>query len=224
MVRKRTALAWVLLLTIVAGGANAGEWAAVRRVADGDTIELADGRLVRYLGIDAPEIHHEAGTAQPFGFEARTRNREWIGSRRVRLEFDAERFDLYGRTLAYVFLPDGSLLNETLLDEGLAFCLAKTPNVKYEERLLQAQRRAMESRRGIWREWREASGRYIGSRNSRRFHRSDCPEARRILPKNRVTFTTRWEAHWAGFSPSRECQPDFAIPSEPTPSPWPPPR
>ena len=224
VVWKRTALAWVLLLTILAGWGNAGEWGAVRRVADGDTIELADGRLVRYLGIDAPEIHHEAGTAQPFGFEARTRNREWIGSRRVRLEFDAERFDLYGRILAYVFLPDGSLLNETLLDEGLAFCLAKTPNVKYEERLLRAQRRAMESRRGIWREWREAPGRYIGSRNSRRFHRSDCPDARRILPKNRVTFTTRWEAHWDGYSPSRECQPDFAIPSEPTPSPWPPPR
>ena len=224
MVSRRTALAGVLRRLILAGWGNAGEWAAVRRVADGDTIELADGRLVRYLGIDAPEIHHEAGTAQPFGFEARTRNREWIGSRRVRLEFDAERLDLYGRTLAYVFLPDGSLLNETLLDEGLAFCLAKTPNVKYEERLLRAQRRAMESRRGIWREWREAPGRYIGSRNSRRFHRSDCPEARRILPKNRVTFTTRWEAHWAGFSPSRECQPDLAIPSEPTPSPWPPPR
>ncbi|MFO7708974.1 MAG: thermonuclease family protein [Desulfobacterales bacterium] len=222
--RKWIALGSFLLLAILAGGADAGEWAAVRRIADGDTIELADGRLVRYLGIDAPEIHHEAGTAQPFGFEARARNREWVGPRKVRLEVDTERFDVYGRTLAYVFLADGTLVNEALLQEGLAVCLAKVPNVRYEDRLLRAQRRAMESRRGIWRDWREAPGRYIGNRNSRRFHRRDCPEAGRILPKNRVAFATRWEAHWAGYSPSRECQPDFSIPSEPTPWPWPPPR
>jgi hypothetical protein len=132
----------------------------------------------------------------------------------VRLEVDVERFDGYGRTLAYVFLPDGSMVNEALLQEGLAFCLAKTPNLKYNDRLLRAQRQAMELRRGIWREWREAPGRYIGSRNSRRFHRHDCPEAKRILPKNRILFTTRWEAHWAGYSPSRECQPEFKIPSD----------
>jgi micrococcal nuclease len=123
MAWKRTTLGCVLLLALCAGWGNAGEWAAVRRVADGDTIELSDRRLVRYLGIDAPEIDHEAGTAQPFGFEARARNRERVGSRRVRLEYDAERFDVYGRTLAYVFLPDGAMLNEALLVEGLAFCL-----------------------------------------------------------------------------------------------------
>jgi micrococcal nuclease len=183
-------------------------------VADGDTIALKDGRLVRYLGIDAPEINHAAGTAQPFGFEARARNREWVGSGRVRLDYDLERLDAYGRTLAYVFLPDGSMVNERLLIEGLAFCLAKAPNLKYEDRLLRAQRQAMASRRGIWRDWREQPGRFIGSRNSRRFHRHDCPEAKRILAQNRIVFTTRWEAHWAGYSPSRECQPDFNIPSE----------
>ncbi len=214
----------VLLLVLGAGGAGAGEWATVRRVADGDTIELTDGRLVRYLGIDAPEIDHAAGTAQPFGFEARTRNREWVGSGRVRLETDLERFDVYGRTLAYVFLPDGSLVNEKLLAEGFAFCLARAPNVKHAERLLGAQRAAMEARRGIWGDWREKPGRFVGNRNSLRFHRPDCPEARRIRPANRVTFRTRWEAHWAGYSPSRECQPDFAIPADPTPWPLPPPR
>lgn len=224
MVWRRAALAWVLLLTVCAGWVNAGEWAAVRRVADGDTIELADGRLVRYLGIDAPEIDHKAGTAQPFGFEARARNREWVGSRRVRLDYDVERFDAYGRTLAYVFLPEGAMVNENLLSEGLAVCLAKAPNVKYADRLLRAQRQAMESRRGIWRDWREAPGRAIGNRNSRRFHRDGCPEARRIAHRNRIVFSKQWDAYWAGYSPSRECLPAFSAPAEPTPSPWPPPR
>jgi micrococcal nuclease len=214
----------VLVVLLLAGGAGAGEWAAVRRVADGDTVELTDGRLVRYLGIDAPEIDHAAGTAQPFGFEARARNREWVGAGRVRLEADVERFDAYGRTLAYLFLPDGSLVNEKLLAEGLAFCLTRAPNVKHAGRLLRAQRAAMEARRGIWRDWRENPGRFIGNRNSLRFHRSDCPEAKRIRPANRVAFRTRWEAHWAGYSPSRECQPDFVIPADPTPWPSPPPR
>jgi micrococcal nuclease len=183
----------------------AREWVAVKRITDGDTIELADGRFVRYIGVNAPEINHEHNTAEPFGLKARMRNAELVGGHRIRLELDLERLDAYGRTLAYVFLPDGSMVNEQLLRSGLAYCLYKMPNVKYEGRLLKAQRDAMHAKLGMWRDWRETGEWYVGNRNSRRFHLSSCPEVKRISPQNRIRFTKRWDAFWAGYAPSREC-------------------
>ncbi|MGE5259028.1 MAG: thermonuclease family protein [Hyphomicrobiales bacterium] len=193
----------------------AGEQVAVKRVVDGDTIELTDGLLVRYIGVNAPEINHERHTAEPFGLEARMRNDELVGGRRIRLELDAERLYAYGRTLAYVFLPDGSMVNEQLLRSGLSYCLYKLPNVKYEGRLLKAQREAMRARIGLWSGWRETgtTGGYVGNRNSRRFHLSSCPEVKRISPQNRIRFSSRWDAFWSGYAPSKECLPEGAIPS-----------
>jgi micrococcal nuclease len=207
MLKKLLTLGFILLLTLCAGTVSAEEWVKVKRVIDGDTVQLSDGRSVRYIGVNAPEINHERNTAEPFGFEARKRNIELVGTQRIRLEFDMEHFDDYGRTLAYVFLPDGSMVNEKLLRSGMAYCLYKMPNIKYEARLLKAQREAMQDRRGVWGEWREKEGRYVGNRNSRRFHLSYCPEVKRISPKNRIAFSKRWDAFWAGYAPAKECQP-----------------
>ena len=206
MFLKLLTLGFALLLTLGAEGVNAGEWVTVKRVNDGDTVQLSDGRLVRYIGVNAPEIDHARNTAEPFGFEARSHNIALVGTQRIRLEFDIERLDDYGRTLAYVFLPDGSMVNEKLLQSGMAHCLYKMPNIKYEARLLKAQRAAMQERQGMWREWREKEGRYVGNRNSRRFHAVACPEAKRISSKNRIVFSKRWDAFQAGYAPARECQ------------------
>ena len=206
MLRKLLALGFILLLALCVEAVNAGEWVTVKRGNDGDTVKLADGRSVRYIGVNTPEIQHERNTAEPFGLAARARNIELVQSKTVRLEFDIERFDDYGRTLAYVFLPDGSMVNEKLLQSGMAHCLYKMPNIKYEDRLLKAQRAAMQDRRGMWREWREKEGRYVGNRNSRRFHAAACPEAKRISSKNRIVFSKRRAAFQAGYAPSRECQ------------------
>jgi micrococcal nuclease len=208
----------ILNINIFQPLAWAGEQVAVKRIVDGDTIELVDGRLVRYIGINAPEINHELKTAEPFGFEARGRNAELVAGQRLRLEFDAERLDAYGRTLAYVFLPGGSLVNEKLLRAGLAYCLYKMPNVKFEARLLKAQQDAMQEGLGLWRDWRETQAGYVGNRNSRRFHLPRCPEVKRIAPQNRIRFSKSWNAFWAGYAPSRECLPEGATPLTPWPS------
>jgi micrococcal nuclease len=130
----------------------------------------------------------------------------------VRLEFDQERQDGYGRTLAYVFLPDGSMVNERLLQAGLAYCLYKLPNTRYEQRLLSVQRRAMQEGRGMWRNWHEKEARYTGNAGTRRFHRSGCSEARHVSARNRVFFKSRWDAFLAGYAPSRECLPQGHVP------------
>ncbi len=133
------------------------------------------------------------------------RNRELVLDRRVRLEFDRERSDRHGRRLAYVFLEDGTFVNQAILAAGYGFCLSKKPNTRYEKMFLESQRAAMEAGRGLWEGWSETGGDYVGNRESRLFHRPDCPNAKKISPRNRLRFDTQWEAYWSGYAPAREC-------------------
>lgn len=105
----------------------------VARVIDGDTIVLSDGRTVRYLGIDTPESGEE-------GFEAaKNRNEELVLAEPVRLEYDIERQDKYGRDLAYVFVGE-EMINLKLLEEDLARIFIIGPNLKYAEEFIRVAR------------------------------------------------------------------------------------
>jgi len=119
------------------------ETVTVARVVDGDTIELADGRRVRYIGINTPE--HD----QPYYQEATEANRQLVGSKDIQLEFDQETFDKYGRTLAYIWV-DGAMANWEIVNRGFANAYTVPPNVKYEGEFRQAERDARETERGLW--------------------------------------------------------------------------
>ena len=128
--------------------------AAVRRVIDGDTIELSDGRLVRYIGIDTPEVRRRRGEQwvvdpEPFGKAASEANRRLVSGRTVRLEYDAQTHDRFGRLLAYVYVND-QLVNEELLRLGYAQLLTIPPDVRYVERFRQVMEEARRARRGLW--------------------------------------------------------------------------
>jgi micrococcal nuclease len=99
--------------------------AVVRRVIDGDTVELASGERVRYLLVDTPES--TGGTVECFGPEARDENRALVEGRRVSLRYDAECRDRYERLLAYVTV-DGIDVNALLVEEGYACTLVIPPN------------------------------------------------------------------------------------------------
>jgi micrococcal nuclease len=119
------------------------ETATVAQVVDGDTIELTDGRKVRYIGINTPERD------QPYYKEATEANRQLVAGKTIQLELDTETFDQYGRTLAYVWVG-GEMVNLTMLKEGYANAFTVPPNVKYEEQFRQAEREAREAERGLW--------------------------------------------------------------------------
>ena len=195
----------LFLIIIPAAAIFAQTWFTVKWVNDGDTIVLTNGKRVRYIGINAPEIDHDNHRAQPFGYESRSYNKGVVLKQKIRLEFDRERQDHYGRLLAYLFLSDGTFLNEALLQKGYAYFLFKKPNLKYNRQLLEAQREAMKAGRGIWKNWSEQKARYIGNRNSRRFHLENCSSGKKIKPKNRTHFTTKWEAFNAGYAPAGGC-------------------
>lgn len=186
----------------------AQEWIRVKWVDDGDTIVLADGRHVRYIGINAPEIAHDHQKAEPFGYAAKRYNQSLVGSKKVRLEFDKERYDRYGRLLAYLFLQDGTFVNQAIIEQGDAYVLYRRPNVKYDKVLLQAQRNAMSAKKGIWHDWKEEQIEYWGSKSSRRFHLKTCPYGKKIKKKNRILFENKWDAFWAGFAPCKRCLAD----------------
>jgi micrococcal nuclease len=134
--------------------AEAGETATgpVTRVVDGDTIEVdLNGRSedVRYIGIDTPETVKPDTPVQCFGPEASARNHELVEGRTVRLVFDAERRDIYGRLLAYVY-AGGELINADLVAGGYARTLEIEPNTSKAAQLGRLEQAAGAAGRGLW--------------------------------------------------------------------------
>lgn len=183
----------------------AQEEVKVRWVIDGDTIILADGRHVRYIGINTPEIEHEHQKAEPYGDQAKKYNEKLVFSKTIRLQFDKERHDHFGRLLAYVFLPDGTFINQAMIAQGYAYLLPQKPNIKYAKILLQAQRDAMSTQKGMWGEMAEEGGGYSGNRRTKRFHAAACPFGKEISLTNRISFKIKRDAFWAGFAPAKQC-------------------
>ncbi len=186
----------------------AGGWVTARHIADGDTIILDDGRHIRYIGIDAPEIDHKRHTAAPMGYEARSLNRLLVKGWRLKLVTGKEARDHYGRTLAYVYREDGVFVNEELVKKGCAYVYYRSPNINQFETLLSAQKEAMKEGRGLWRlidKNETPSSAYLGNLRSKRFHAFNCPNGKKISKKNQVRLKNQWEAFWAGFSPDRNC-------------------
>lgn len=125
----------------------------VRRVVDGDTIEMRIGRTnetVRLLGIDTPETVHPTKPVECFGPEASARTKELLAKGTVvRIERDTEARDHFGRLLLYVFVDD-VMVNERLLREGFARPLSITPNVAHAATFDHLAGQARDSGVGLW--------------------------------------------------------------------------
>lgn len=124
-------------------------WVTVTRVIDGDTIDAVSGGRIRLLGIDAPELGGRYEHDAPFAREARDRLAGLVLRRSVRLEFDQERRDDYGRSLAYVLTGDGVVVNTILVRDGLARVSARRRLARLDE-LQRAEDEARRWRRGLW--------------------------------------------------------------------------
>ncbi|MHA6484611.1 thermonuclease family protein [Paenibacillus sp. strain BS8-2] len=135
--------------------AKAGEWLPISGYIDGDTFRVQSDKesvAVRLLYVDTPEItSSEDNPPEPYGEEASVFAKERLEqSKEVRLTFDKETKDRYGRTLAIVELRDGTILNELLLQEGLAKVMIVEPNVKMENVYKGLEQQAKHDMIGIW--------------------------------------------------------------------------
>jgi micrococcal nuclease len=198
-------LVFLLSLWGFCGIAGSSSFVLVRWVDDGDTVVLADGRRVRYCGINAPEVAHKEKPAQRFGPEARDVNRRLVFNKPVRLEFDLEKHDQYGRVLAYLFLKDGTFVNAELMKSGCAHYVFRRPNKKYDSLLLLLQRKAMAKKVAMWEGFPDQRGPFLGNRHSKRFHQTTCPFGKGTSLKRRIIFKTGYDAFWEGYSPCKKC-------------------
>lgn len=181
------------------------------RVFDGDTCLLEDGRRLRLAGIDAPETSHDGQPAQYYAKEAAALLARLTAGQPLRLVAVGEGRDRFGRVLGDLRLPDGASISERLAAEGAAYYFwhADLPN-DLSDRLLAAQRRAMAAGQGFWPRILAMPAQeqpYVGNVASHRFHAPNCPDARRISPRNRVALPTLAAAFDKGLAPARNCSP-----------------
>lgn len=118
----------------------------VARITDGDTLACADGRRIRLLLIDAPEL-----SQRPWGSRARDALARLapIGSV-LGVEHDVRPKDRYDRTLAYLYAPSGRMINLTMAETGFVVASVYPPNVQHVERIRAGVVRARGERRGLW--------------------------------------------------------------------------
>lgn len=131
------------------------EFMKVTKVVDGDTFWADDGSekgvKIRLIGVDAPETRNTGRKVIGFyGQQSKEYLTKLLSGNKVRLEYDIDREDQYNRTLAYVYLCDGTFVNAELLKRGYALVMTIPPNVKYADRFLKLERRARINNRGLW--------------------------------------------------------------------------
>ncbi len=115
----------------------------VSEIVDGDTFKTKDGKTIRLIGINSPEVGEECYQ------EAKEKLKELIYKRKIRLEADVGNKDNYGRLLRYVYLED-LFVNSEMIRLGLARFEEIEPNEKYSELFSDLENKARQAKRCIW--------------------------------------------------------------------------
>ena len=122
----------------------------VTYVFDGDTVKLANKQHVRLIGVNAPEMHYGKNKPEPLADEARQLLAKTVLNKKVGLKFGKEKKDSHRRTLAHLFLLDGSNVQSAILTSGLATNIAVPPNLAFQDCYQFAELAAKTTRSGIW--------------------------------------------------------------------------
>lgn len=196
-----------LCLLLILSLAAQQTWRTCFRVVDGDTIVLDGDEKVRLIGVDTPETKDPRKPVQYFGKEAYEFTKGLVEGKKVRLEYDQTRIDKYGRTLAYVYLEDGTFLNAEIIRKGYGFAYTKYP-FKYLDEFRQYEKEARENEKGLWSpreekkpEVREDTTVYI-TKTGKKYHTEDC----RYLSKSKIPISLK-EAIQRGYTPCSVCSP-----------------
>ncbi len=127
----------------------------VVKVIDGDTLVIARGEeniALRLIGLDTPETVDPRKPVQCFGLESSAKAHELLDGKRVRVEQDPSQgvLDKYGRTLAYVYLPDRTLFNKLMIQEGFGHEYTYNLPYTYQKEFKAAEQEARAAKRGLW--------------------------------------------------------------------------
>lgn len=149
----------VIFICVLSQNSNAE---TIVKVFDGDTVKLSDGRSIRLLGVDTPEswpngkaMHDSKATGMAIrditrmGQLAKKFTKSRALWQEVTLEYDHDRTDKYGRTLAYIRLKDGTLLNEQIIENGYG-CMYRKFEFIHKAEFTESELRAKKSAAGLW--------------------------------------------------------------------------
>jgi len=175
----------------------------VTNIIDGDTVELVGNDKLRLLGIDSPERGdrlYDSATAVLASF---------VSNKTVTISYSKRRRDGYGRILGYLFV-DSICVNEAMLTAGMANVYLFEDNLGDSIRirgLLNAQKEAINNKRGIWSKPVAEEKYYLAIKSKLRFHRPSCRSVINRPESDIVRFYSRFEAFDNGLSPCRNCRP-----------------
>lgn len=239
MLKKISIFFITVLFSLLTSSVSHSELSKVIRVVDGDTIVVdyqGQKEKVRLIGVDTPETVDPRRPVQAYGKEASDFSKKMLTGKKVRLAFDWNKRDKFGRVLAYINLPSDQVkdapgcmvksgnefdFNASLISCGYGHAYTRFPFAKMEEHR-ELERKARTLKRGLWAS-EESSGKFSGSagqkqetlvgigfvasRDSSKFHRTTCQWAQKISSKNKVRFFSREEAVKAGYKPCGICKP-----------------
>lgn len=176
----------------------------VKKVIDGDTVELTGGDKLRLLSIDTPE------NGERFHDEAKELLFRLTRNKAAKVEYADTRRDRYGRLLGYLYVDDTLFVNQALVDSGMAYVYLFDDNdIRRGEvrHLIEAQKRAIEGKRALFGLAYEREEYYVANRSSHRLHRPGCESVTDASPGNLVRYSSREEGIAEGLSPCRNCKP-----------------
>jgi len=176
------------------------------KVVDGDTIDIWTGakvERVRLIGVDTPETKDPRRNVQYFGKKAYKFTTKLVRGETLRLERHGK--DGYGRTLAYVYLPDGECINEIIIAKGYGFAYTKFSYARMKQ-YKRLEKTARKTKKGLWKDFIYEEY-YVGNINSKVFHRPSCRLIKKLRNDNLIFFKSRQRVLQLGFRPCGVCRP-----------------
>ncbi|MBI3252137.1 MAG: thermonuclease family protein [Candidatus Omnitrophica bacterium] len=192
-----------------AGADNARQEAVVREVTAGDQVRLAGGKTLRYAGVQAPPLQSLLPLIREYGNNALIFNQNLVSGKKIFIEWDSQIRDSQNNFVGYVFLEDGTFVNEALLKTGHAKRYIVPPNTHYAERFRLVELDARRHKRGLWKEEPEnpyLKEEFIGEKSTKVFYFPTSPELDGIPEANLVKFRSRVDATAAGYTPCATCR------------------
>ena len=206
MLHRSFSIFLIVVSLFISNIANGKEY-FVKQIINGDTIRLDTGQIVKYIGIETPELNLKEGGSEFFAKQASRYNHKLVFMKKIRLEFDKQKEDSDGRMLAYVFVKK-TFVNAELIKLGYAKAHIVPPNDKYKKVFLDYEKKAKISEKGLWQETKKDTETfYIGNKRSYTFHRPSCKSVDKIPEKSKIIFRSRADAIKIGYVPDKMCKP-----------------
>ncbi len=167
---------------------------------------------MKYTGAQAPPLQSRLPLVREYGEQSLAFNKNLVEQKKIWIEWDSQIRDEQNNLLGYVFLEDGTFVNQKIVEAGYARAILKAPNLKYSAKLRRAQIEAKRQKLGLWE--KEVNNPYIteypyiGEKNTKVYYFPDSPELERIPEAQLIKFRSRVEAKAAGYRACATCKED----------------